>query len=472
MNTENSKINKHSILLLIAVALGGLMDGLDGSIVNIALPIIASDFGADTGSVSWIVIIYLLMVAGTILIFGNIASRGHIKKTLITGFALFTISSIACGFSVSLPMLIFARGVQGLGASMIIACAPIICVKFMPREIIGLSFGVLTAATSVGFAAGPAIGGVLTHFLSWNWIFFINIPIGIFAVLYCLKVIPKGDTVNSEPFDWIGSVLLFAAMACGTYVLERFPHAGLSSPLIIGILAVCIVSAVLLCVYELKTPRPLINIRVFKYFKVNAVISAFLIVQVIYCGLLYLIPFYLTNAAGVDSLVSGIYLLIPPLVTAVASIPASRISDNVGGRRWFMAASSAMLVVISLIYSVIVPEFGAIPLITALILMGFSIAAISGPGPGKIVEVMPKGDKELGSTIMMTCVYGGGVLGTALYAAIFTLLTSSGGHVISFAELPTDVFLYGFHLAMIIGAVISIAGVILSLVVRDNPEKS
>jgi hypothetical protein len=135
-----------------------------------------------------------------------------------------------------------------------------------------------------------------------------------------------------------------------------------------------------------------------------------------------------------------------------------------------MAASSAMLVVISLIYSVIVPEFGAIPLITALILMGFSIAAISGPGPGKIVEVMPKGDKELGSTIMMTCVYGGGVLGTALYAAIFTLLTSSGGHVISFAELPTDVFLYGFHLAMIIGAVISVAGVILSLIVRDHTE--
>ena len=166
MNTVNSRINKHSILLLIAVALGGLMDGLDGSIVNIVLPIIASDFGADTGSVSWIVIIYLLMVAGTILIFGNIASRGHIKKTLITGFALFTISSIACGFSVSLPMLIFARGVQGLGASMIIACAPIICVKFMPREIIGLSFGVLTAATSVGFAAGPAIGGVLYEVVS------------------------------------------------------------------------------------------------------------------------------------------------------------------------------------------------------------------------------------------------------------------------------------------------------------------
>ena len=462
-----SQIDTKSILLLIAVALGGIMDGLDGSIVNIALPIIAADFGADTGSVSWIVIIYLLMVAGTILIFGNVASRGHIKKTLIAGFVLFTAASAVCGISVSLPMLIAARLLQGLGASMIIACAPIICVKFMPANVLGLSFGVLTAATSVGFAVGPALGGILTHYLSWNWIFLINIPIGIFAVLYCLKVIPKGEAETAAPFDWIGSILLFAVMASGIYVLERFPHMGFSHPQIAGLAAFCLAAGVIFCIYELRVRHPLMNLKVFTYFRVNAVILAFSIIQVVYCGLLYLIPFYLTNAAQVDSLTSGLFLLIPPLVTAIFSVPVSRWSDRTG-RRWFMVASSLMLVVISALYACLMPEFGLAPLIIALILMGLSIAAISGPGSGKIVEVMPEGEKELGSTIMMTCVYGGGVLGTALYAAVFTLLTVSDGMVLSFADLPTTLFLYGFHWVMFFGAVVSLAAVVLSAVVRDR----
>ncbi len=250
---SKSAVPKQSLLLLIAVALGGLMDGLDGSIINIALPVIAADFGTDTGSVSWTVIIYLLMVAGTILIFGNIAGRGHVKKTLIIGFGTFTIASLLCGLSVSLPMLIAARLVQGLGAAMIIACAPIVCVKFMPSNILGLSFGVLTAATSIGFAVGPAIGGILTHYLSWNRIFFINIPIGIFAVLYCLKVVPKGQAENSAQFDWIGAVLLFIVMASGVYVLERLPHFGFTHPQIIGFSILFILSLITLCILEMKT---------------------------------------------------------------------------------------------------------------------------------------------------------------------------------------------------------------------------
>lgn len=462
-----SGITKHSLLLLIAVALAALMDGLDGSIVNIALPVIAAEFGADTGSVSWTVIVYLLMVAGTILIFGNIAGRGHVKKTLIIGFTIFTLASAICGFSTSLAMLIIARLIQGLGAAMIIACAPIICVKFMPSKILGLSFGVLTAATSVGFAVGPAIGGFLTHYLSWHWIFFINIPIGIFAVLYCLRVIPKETSGTPSRFDWIGAGLLFAAMASGVYVLERLPHFGFFHPQIIGFGIFFAATLIALCIYEIKTPTPLINIRVFTRFRVNAVIISFFIIQIVYCGLLYLLPFYLTNTMRVDSLTSGFYLLIPPLVTAIVSVPISRWSDKTG-RRWFMTASCVFLVLISVVFAFIKPEWGVIPLLASLLMMGLSIGFVSGPGSGRIVEVMPDGEQELGSTLMMTCVYCGGVVGTALYAAVFTLLTAEGGQILSFADLPTELFLSGFHLTMAAGIVISVISVLLSAVVPDR----
>ena len=464
---QQSRITKQSLLLLIAVALAALMDGVDGSIVNIALPTIAAEFGADTGSVSWTVIVYLLMVAGTILIFGNIASRGQVKRILIIGFTVFTIASALCGFSVSLPMLIFARLVQGLGAAMLIACAPIICVKFMPSNILGLSFGVLTAATSVGFAVGPAIGGFLTHYLSWHWIFFINIPVGIFAVLYCLKVVPKGTPEDAGAFDWLGAVLLFAVMASGVYVLERLPHLGFSNPQIIGLSIFFAAALIVLCIAEIKSPHPLINVRVFTKFRVNAVIISFFIVQIVYCGLLYLLPFYLTNSVRLDSLTSGFYLLIPPLVTAIVSVPISRWSDK-SGRRGFVTASCILLVALSILFAFIAPEWGVIPLLVSLILMGFSIALVSGPGSGRMVEIMPEGEQELGSTLMMTCVYCGGVVGTALYAAVFTLLTSDGGEIHSFAELSTELFLYGFHFTMAAGVVIALTAAVLSALVPDK----
>lgn len=457
---------RQSILLLIAISFAGLMDGLDGSIVNIALPIIASDFGVDTGTVSWIVITYLLMVAGTILIFGNIAARGHIKKTFVIGFAIFTLASAVCGFSVSMEMLTIARIVQGIGASMIIACAPVVCVKFLPSNILGVSFGVLTAATSVGFALGPAIGGFLTHYLSWHWIFLINIPIGIFAIFYVLRVVPKGKPEAAAKFDIAGSVLLFAAMASGVFVLERLPHMGFSNPLIIGLSVLCLASVIFFCIIELRTKLPLINIRVFKLWKVDAVIISFLIIQIVYCGLLYLLPFYLTSVMEADSMLSGLYLLIPPVITAVVSVPFSRWSDKTG-RRWFCTASCLVLVAISVLYALISPAWGLVPLLFALALMGMSIGIISGPGSGRIVEEMPEGEREMGSSLMITCVYFGGVIGTALYAAVFTLLTAEGGVVLSFAELEKGLFLSGFHVTMAAGAVISIVAVILAVIVKD-----
>ncbi len=462
-----SQIPKQSILLLVAVVLAAVMDGLDGSIVNVALPVIAAGFGIDAGSVSWAVIIYLLMVAGTILIFGNIAARGHVKKTLIIGFFLFTAASLFCGLSTSLPMLIAARLIQGIGASMIIACAPIICVKYMPSNILGLSFGVLAASTSVGFAVGPAIGGFLMHYLSWHWIFFINLPIGIFAILYCLKVIPKDTAATAEKFDWIGSVLLFITMAAGAYAIERLPHLGLTDPQILGFAGLCIVALVALCIYELRTTNPLINVRVFRYFNVDAVIISFFIIQIVYMGFLYLIPFYLTNAVHADSLTSGLYLLIPPLITAILSIPISRMSDRSGNRRSYMTICAALLVLISCIFSVLKPDWGVIPLIGTLVLMGIAIGVVSGPGSGRMVEVMPESERELGSTLMMTCIYFGGVVGAALYAAVFTLLTSDGGVVLSFADLPSDVFLYGFHMTMAAGILVAVIATVLSIVVKD-----
>lgn len=163
--------NHLPILLLLCVAFASFMDALDSSIVNIILPVLAEEFHIDAGSTAWVTLTYLLTVAGLILIFGKLADSARLKKIFLFGFLIFIIGSAGCGFAPSFAFLLGSRVIQGIGAAMIIACAPLICVKFLPENMLGLSFAVLTAAGSVGFAAGPAVGGLITELISWHWVF-------------------------------------------------------------------------------------------------------------------------------------------------------------------------------------------------------------------------------------------------------------------------------------------------------------
>lgn len=453
-------------LLLAAVAIGVIMDGLDGSIVNVVLPVIAADFGTDTGTIAWVVITYLLMMAGFLLVFGKLADRGHIRKVFVWGFVVFTAGSAVCGLSPDLPTLLAARLVQGVGAAMIAAGAPMLCVKFLPPRMLGLALGVLTVASSVGFAAGPALGGLLTHYLSWHWIFLINIPIGIAAIPFALRVIPKDGAIEKKPFDFFGAVVVFGAMAFGIYALERLPHLGFGNPQILLCVVMCLIFAVLFVIHELRCATPLINIRVFSSWKFTSVITAFLIINVVYLGVLYLLPFYLHTGMLFDTATSGLYLLIPPVITAILGVPIGRWSDRTG-RRWFSAVACAVMVAYNVILMVIAPELGLMPLLVSLILMGVVWGLAGGPAASRIVENVADEDRGTGSSLMAVCIYLGAVVGTALYATIFTFATSAGGEIVAFADLDMATFMSGFHFTVTVGLVLAAVAVILSLVVRD-----
>lgn len=454
------------ILLLISVASATLMDTIDGSIVNIVLPVIANDFGIDTGTSSWVVLTYLLIIAGLVLVVGKLADGAHIKKIFLAGFVIFTIGSAACGLSPSFEILLISRVIQGLGAALIISCGPLLCVKFLPSKMLGLSFAILTAAGSVGFALGPAVGGIITQMLSWHWIFLINIPIGIVSFIFASKVIPQPEKTTREKFDIIGSILIFTAMVCGIFCIERLPHLGIADPQIIISGAVTIATVVLFIIRELRCRYPMFNIRVFKIPQVTSVYLAFFIIQIVYCGVLYLLPFYLTAGLTMDSLTAGLFMVIMPAAAGIVSIPIGRWSDKTGRRR-FMAAAGVVIIVQSLIYVFIIPEWSLLILVVSLILGGISIGIAGGPGGSRIVEWMPENERSLGSSLMITCIYFGGVVGTAVFACLFTILTSAGG-VVSFANLEYSVFMFGFHGSMIFAVILSVVMLILSAVVKDK----
>ncbi len=460
-------------LLLCAVALGVVMDGIDGSIVNAALPAMAVYFDTDTGTIAWVIITYLLMMAGLLLVFGKLADRGLAKKLFLLGFLVFTLGSAACGVAPSLDILLAARIIQGVGAAMIAAVAPLLCIRYLPQEMLGTSLGVIAATASIGFAAGPAIGGILTQHLSWHWIFLVNIPIGIIGVLFAARVIPPDEPEDrTESFDYPGAVTLFLSMVFCTFVLEEIASRGLTDPLVLASGALCLLCSWLFVVRELATPQPFLNIRIFSELRFTAVLVSYLLVNVIFMGVLYLLPFYLTMEMHFDLMTSGLYLLIPPAVIAILSIPVGQWSDR-RGRRVFTVAACGIVVLYSGLFAVLSPESGVVPLLTGLVLMGVSFGIAAGPAASRIIESAPEGEEGTGSSLMVTTIYFGGVLGTAIYAAIFTFATAdAAGGIVAFIDLDSATFLAGFRITIAAGTVLAVLSVILSAVVPDRKRSA
>ena len=457
-------------LLLGAVALGVVMDGIDGSIVNVALPTMATYFDTDTGTIAWVIITYLLMMAGLLLVFGKLADRGRAKKLFLLGFVIFTLGSVACGIAPTLDILLVSRLIQGVGAAMIAAVAPLLCIRYLPKEMLGTALGVIAATASIGFAAGPAIGGILTQHLSWHWIFLVNIPIGIIGILFAARVIPHDEP---EPptgsFDYTGAVTLFGAMVFCTFVLEEAAARSVTDPLILASGALCLVCSALFIWWELTTPEPFVNVRIFLKWQFTAVLMAYLMVNVIFMGVLYLLPFYLTMVMHLDLMTSGLCLLIPPAVIAILSVPFGKWSDR-RGRRAFAVAACGFIVIYSAVFAFLSPETGIVPLLIGLILMGVSFGIAAGPASSRIIEWAPNGEAGTGSSLMVTAIYFGGVLGTAIYAMLFTFATAGTNGIVPFTDLNPATFLTGFQITMAAGLVLSVIPLVLSAIVPDEQK--
>lgn len=460
----------HQRLLLAVIAIGMFLDGLDGSIVTIILPQISASFGTDTGTISWVIITYLLMLAGLILIIGKTAERGYIKSIFLLGLGIFALGSASCGLSGDLAVLLGSRIIQGIGAAMIAATATLLCVTYLPKEMLGMALGTISMSVSIGVAAGPAIGGFIAQYLSWHWAFLINVPVCIIVMIMAWFVIPPDHKPEHQTFDILGAALLFGFMASGVYVLERIPHLGITDMQIIISTSICIVALILFLLREHWCTQPLLHLRIFRTWEFTATFIAFLLFGCLYMGVLYLLPFFLQAGMAYDPVLSGLCLLIPPVLTAIIGIPFGAWSDRIG-RRPFAIAGSLCIIAVTGTFMLIQPETGAIPLLLGLVFMGIFWGCAGGPVASRVVETAPEGEEGTGSSLMITAVYLGCVIGTALFATFFTVGTASHG-AIAFSDLTPDIFMQGFHTSMAVGCILSVITLVLSALVREQKTSS
>ena len=250
--SQSEPFNKWLIFSLVAV--GIFMSTLDGSIVNVALPTIMAELGVPLTTVKWVVVIYLLTISSLLLSFGRLSDMRGRRWVYSRGLAVFSLGSLLCGLSPGALWLIASRALQGVGAAMIMACTPALVVDVFPAAERGRALGMVGTVVAAGLTMGPALGGMLLQFFPWRVIFYINVPVGIAAVLATLRVLKRGsETTSQETFDWPGSILLAVCFTALLIVLSRSNEWGYTSPQTLALTGVFVVSAIFLIRQETRT---------------------------------------------------------------------------------------------------------------------------------------------------------------------------------------------------------------------------
>lgn len=202
---------------------------LDAFVVNVSLPTIGHAFSLNAAEASLIIVVYLLVLTNTMLIFGKLEDLIGVKKLLFSGYLLFTLGSLLCGLAPTMNTLVLARGLQGVGGAILLICGFGAVNKFLPEEIKGWALGIVTTAAALGIATGAPLGGYITHFFHWRWIFFINVPLGILGLLISIITSPKesiAKEISNQPFDYWGAILSFIGLSGITYVLSNGGQTG------------------------------------------------------------------------------------------------------------------------------------------------------------------------------------------------------------------------------------------------------
>ncbi len=458
--------DRKTLLMLCTVSLVTLMCGLDGSVINIMLPTIAKDFDIDAAVASWITISYFVMMAGLLLIFAHSAKNGMVKKILLGGIVLFTLSSLSCGISTSFEMLLLSRFVQGAGAAMMASTAPMVCVRHLPAGKLALGLTFITIGSSLGFTIGPALGGFIIDVLSWHWIFLINLPIGLITISLLMYSVPKDSGHVKTKSDFLGAFLLLLSFLFGVLLLEgRALFDNLTE--VFGIAFV--ISLSLFIVVELKRENPILNVRVFKHHRFNAAYVSFILDNVGYMGLMYIVPFFMIVCLDLSYAVSGIILLIPSLITLFTCMPIARWSDEHG--RWLPCLISITAIMLPcLIMFIFANSTSLVPLIVSVVLMGISWAFYGGPMMSRVIETVEGESREMASSLMNEGVYTGSVLGSTTFALMFSIGAGAGN--VSLVDLEPSAFIEGMIVAMIFGTITGIIGMVLSALVKDKKKES
>jgi EmrB/QacA subfamily drug resistance transporter len=323
-------------VMAIVLVFGAFMSILDQTVVNIAIPRLQSAFGADIHSVQWVITAYLLTQGAMTPTTPFLANRIGIKRSYILSLVAFTLGSVACGLSWSLPMLVFFRIVQGLGGAVLLPLSITMLFREFPPQERGVAMATLGVPTLLAPALGPIVGGYLVTFADWRTIFFINVPIGVIAFILATLLLRESRTEGRMRFDVAGFITASYGLGAVLYGLSQTSQYGWGSANVLSFLLSGALSLIIFVIVELIIAQqggtPLLDLRLFA--KRSFSVGTIALLLTIFCmfGALFLVPIYLQVLRGQSAFQAGLILLPQSLAMLVAIAIGGRLVDRVGVR--------------------------------------------------------------------------------------------------------------------------------------------
>ncbi|MGK5630645.1 MFS transporter [Streptomyces sp. URMC 123] len=405
-------------LTLIAVSVGVMMVALDGTIVAIANPAIQADLKASLADVQWITNGYLLALAVTLVTAGKLGDRFGHRQTFLIGIAGFAATSAAIGLSDNVALIVTFRVLQGLfGALMQPAALGLLRVTFPPEKL-NMAIGIWGAVLGASTAAGPIVGGLLVEHVSWQAVFFVNVPVGVAALLLGLVILRDNRAEHApKSFDVLGVVLLSGAMFCLVWGLIKAPEWGWGDPLTLVFLIGSVVAFVAFALWQQKVAEPLIPLRIFRSVQLSAGTVLMVLMAFAFMGGLFFVTFYLQNVHGMSPVKSGVHMLPLTAMMIVSSPLAAAAIGKLGPRPPLVGGM--VLTAISL-FGMSTLQVDSGTAITSLwfALMGLGLAPVMVGATDVIVSNAPPELAGVAGGLQQSAMQVGGSLGTAVLGVL------------------------------------------------------
>ncbi len=432
---------------------------LDNTVVNVALPAIRADLGISVSELEWTVAAYALTFASLLLTGGKLGDLLGRRKIFIVGLTVFTLSSLACGLSSSAPQLISARAVQGIGAALMMpATLSIISHTFHARER-GMAIGIWAGVSALALAIGPLLGGIITEHISWNWIFYVNVPIGVLAVIAAIVVVPESkDTSHEQRLDLPGLLTSGIGLLALVYGLIEGHQYGWTSARILGLFAVAVVALGSFVLLEMHQRLPMLDLSLFRNGTFAGANIVAILVTLAMFGIFVFFPIYMQTIRGWSPIQAGAALLPWTVMIVIFAPIAGKLSDRVGSR-WLMAGGMTVVAACCLLLSTVTLHSTFWHMLPAFLLGGLGMSFVMTPMSAAAMGAAPVAKAGVASGVLNTFRQVGVALGIAITGAIVANRAASAA---AGGASPPEAFVHGLTFAMRVSAGICFGAAIIA----------
>ncbi len=418
MSTTISHRPPRKYLVLAICCMSLLIVSMDATIVNVALPSIRADFDVTISNLQWTIDAYTLTLASFLLLSGALADRFGRRRTFQVGLAIFVVGSLMCSLAPNVGWLIGARVLQGLGGSMLNPVAmSIITNTFHVAKERARAVGVWSATVGVSMAIGPIVGGALTQTVGWRAVFWVNVPIGLAAILLTALFVPESKSGVVRKLDPVGQLIASVVLVSAVFALIEGPRLGWTSPVTLGLFALTVVALFGFIVQEHHTSHPFIDLRFFTSFPLTSGFLSAVLGSSSFGAFLFINALYLQDVRGLSPIGTGTFMLPLAAATLVTSLVTGRLVGRFGARPSFIAAG-ILMAASALTMTTITVNAPDWVLIVSYVLFGLGFGSINTPITTSVVSGMPRSRAGVASGLASTGRQVGISLGVALAGSV------------------------------------------------------